>query len=143
MSLMPLRSIASCVYALTLMGTLLSDSSRRFAVTVTSCMMPVSAASLPGVTSAAKAVAPHTQRAPQTATRRAVMKGFENSDAPLLEDMNPPRFKGVVATQRPKLLKAQYSRCCARAMLCPQVDEERGFCTTEVRCRKERRAIQT
>src|SRR4029077_11037845 len=39
-SLMPLLSISSCVSAVTLIGTLLRDSSRRVAVTTTSCSPP-------------------------------------------------------------------------------------------------------
>src|SRR5580700_3990417 len=37
---MPFASMVSCVSAVTLMGTLLKDSSRRVAVTVTSCSPP-------------------------------------------------------------------------------------------------------
>jgi len=57
-SLTPRISIASCVSAVTLRGTLLKLSSWRVAVTVISCSGPPLSSA--GVVSAAKAAAPHS-----------------------------------------------------------------------------------
>jgi len=97
-SLTPFNSIVSLVSTLRLMGTLLRDSSRRVAVTVTSAITPVSAGdSGVAAASAALAVAEIAQSVSAAASCSAPPTLRDDARALLADRMTSPRF-GVHST---------------------------------------------